>query len=186
MKITKFAGTIISMLLVFAAALTLQSHDSSAAENAVVNNTAMDLGGAVRAAVTDSGGIAVKADTVSENGKPYYEITVHNDQGTLVLRVDPSTGKVLNKKAMSDTAKEKPLIDKAASDDHSLILSDAIATAEERFGGKATEARIDSDGGRIIYHVKLARGDEDMGPVTVDAGDGSVSRSIYWSIRQLF
>ncbi len=177
MKKTIFTGTVATLVLASAAVLAMRDHDDDdAAENAVVTNAAVDLGGAVRAAVADAGGTAVKADTESEHGKSYYEIKVRTGQGISDLRIDPATGKVLGKRAETETPREKSLADKAASDGRSLTLSDAIASAEERFGGKATEARIGDEGGRTAYRVELAQGDEDMGLVTVDARDGSVSR----------
>ena len=177
MKKTLMTGTVAALILASAVVLAMRHHDDDDAdENAVINSAAVDLGDAVRSAVTETHGIAMEADTETEHGKSYYEIKVHTDQGIAEVRVDPVTGKVLGKKALTETPREKALGDKAAADGRSLTLSDAVASAEERLGGKATEAGIDNAGGRLSYHVELAEGDEHMNRVTVNARDGSVER----------
>lgn len=175
MKKALFTGTVAALVLASAAVLAMRHHDDDdAAENAVVTKAAVDLGGAVRSAVTETHGTALEADTENEHGKAYYEVKVHTDHGIAEVRVDPATGKVLGKKALTETPRQKALGDKAAADGRSLTLSDAVASAEERAGGRATEASIDNEDGRLAYHVELAEGDERMNRVTVNARDGSV------------
>ncbi len=178
MKKTLLTGTVAALVLASAVVLAMRHHDDDDAdENTVVTNAAVDLGGAVRAAVIQAGGTAMEADTESEHGKSYYEVKVHTDHGISEVRVDPTTGKVLGKKSLTDTPREKALGDKATADGRSLTLSDAVASAEGRLGGKATEAGIDVNNGHMTYHVELAQGDERMDRVTVNARDGSVERS---------
>lgn len=177
MKKTLLAGTVAALVLASAAVLAMRHHDDDdAAENAVVTNAAVDLGGAVRSAVTESHGIAMAADTEFGHGKSYYESKVHTGHGMAEVRVDPVTGKVVGSKALTETPRQKALGDKAATDGRSLTLADAVASAEERAGGKASEASLDNEGGRLSYHVELSEGDEHMSRVTVNARDGSVER----------
>ncbi len=176
MKKTLLTGTVVVLVLASAAVLAMRHHDDDdAGENAAVTHAAVDLGGAVRAAVIQAGGTAVEAETSAEHGKSYYEVKVHTDHGIAEVRVDPATGKVLGDRSLTETPREKDLGDKAA-DGRFLTLSDAVASAEGRLGGKATEAGIDINDGRMSYHVELAQGDEGMDRVTVDARDGSVER----------
>jgi uncharacterized membrane protein YkoI len=176
MKKTLIAGTITALILASATVLAMRDHDEDdGMENTVVSNAAMDLGGAVRAAVTEAGGTAVQADTEIRGGKAYYEIKVHTDHGITALHVDPSTGKVTKRQNLTESPREKTLGEQATADGRSLTLADAVAAAEERRGGKATEARVVYAGGRMAYRVELTRGDDDTAQVIVDASDGSVA-----------
>ena len=57
-----------------------------------------------------------------------------------------------------------------------VTMSQAIATAEQQAGGKATNAKLENETGKLVYEVKVA----DKGKVTevkVDATDGKVLAS---------
>jgi uncharacterized membrane protein YkoI len=57
-----------------------------------------------------------------------------------------------------------------------VTMSQAIATAEQQAGGKATNAKLESETGKLLYEVKVA-GKDKVTEVKVDAADGKVLSS---------
>lgn len=54
-----------------------------------------------------------------------------------------------------------------------VTMSQAVATAEQQAGGRATKAKLENEKGKLIYEVKVA-GKDKATEVTVDAQDGKV------------
>jgi uncharacterized membrane protein YkoI len=54
-----------------------------------------------------------------------------------------------------------------------VTMSQAIATAEQQGGGKATRAKLENETGKLLYEVKVASKDK-VTEVKVDAQDGKV------------
>jgi uncharacterized membrane protein YkoI len=57
-----------------------------------------------------------------------------------------------------------------------VTMSQAIATAEQQAGGKATRAQLENETGKLLYEVKVADKDK-VTEVKVDAQDGKVLAS---------
>jgi uncharacterized membrane protein YkoI len=57
-----------------------------------------------------------------------------------------------------------------------VTMSQAIATAEQQAGGKATRAKLENETGKLLYEVKVA-GKDKVTEVKVDATDGKVLAS---------
>jgi hypothetical protein len=57
-----------------------------------------------------------------------------------------------------------------------VTMSQAIATAEQQGGGKATRAQLENESGKLLYEVKVA-GKDQVSEVKVDATDGKVLAS---------
>ena len=57
-----------------------------------------------------------------------------------------------------------------------VTMSQAIATAEQQAGGKATRAKLENEAGKLVYEVKVA-GKDKVTEVKVDATDGKVLAS---------
>lgn len=57
-----------------------------------------------------------------------------------------------------------------------LTMSQAVATAEQQAGGKATGAKLENETGKLLYEVKVA-GKDKVTEVKVDAQDGKVLAS---------
>jgi|ERR1700694_2140075 len=55
----------------------------------------------------------------------------------------------------------------------SVTLSQAIATAEQQAGGRATRAKLENEKGKLLYEVKVA-GKSQATEVQIDAQDGKV------------
>ena len=54
-----------------------------------------------------------------------------------------------------------------------VTMSQAIASAEQQAGGKATNAKLENEAGKLLYEVKVA-GKDKVTEVKVDATDGKV------------
>jgi uncharacterized membrane protein YkoI len=54
-----------------------------------------------------------------------------------------------------------------------VTMSQAVATAEQQAGGKATHAKLENETGKLLYEVKVA-GKDKATEVKVDAQDGKV------------
>lgn len=54
-----------------------------------------------------------------------------------------------------------------------VTMSQAVATAEQQAGGKATRAKLENETGKLLYEVKVA-GKDKVTEVKVDALDGKV------------
>ena len=57
-----------------------------------------------------------------------------------------------------------------------VTMSQAIATAEQQAGGKATRAELENETGKLLYEIKVA-GKDKVTEVKVDATDGKVVAS---------
>ena len=57
-----------------------------------------------------------------------------------------------------------------------VTMSQAIATAEQQAGGKATRAKLENETGKPVYEIKVA-GKDKVTEVKVDAQDGKVLAS---------
>ena len=57
-----------------------------------------------------------------------------------------------------------------------VTMSQAIATAEQQAGGKATRAKLENETGKLLYEIKVA-GKDKVTEVKVDATDGKVLAS---------
>src|SRR6266446_9033598 len=57
-----------------------------------------------------------------------------------------------------------------------VTMSQAIATAEQQAGGRATRAKLENEKGKLLYEVKVA-GKDKATEVKVDATDGKVLAS---------
>ena len=54
-----------------------------------------------------------------------------------------------------------------------VTMSQAIATAEQQAGGKATRAKLENETGKLLYEIQVA-GKDKTTEVKVDAMDGKV------------
>jgi uncharacterized membrane protein YkoI len=54
-----------------------------------------------------------------------------------------------------------------------VTMSQAIATAEQQAGGKATRAKLENETGKLLYEIQVAGKDKST-EVKVDAQDGKV------------
>jgi uncharacterized membrane protein YkoI len=97
--------------------------------------------------------------------KPKHAMIV----GTLIAF---TTGMTAASVAVAKAEHEAPVDASKAS----VTMSQAIATAEQQAGGKATRAKLENETGKLLYEVKVA-GKDKVTEVKVDATDGKVLAS---------
>lgn len=111
---------------------------------------------------TESKGLgrAIEADFERRNGKPYFEIKVLGSDGKLTdYHIDATTGLV----TMSDNHPiESYFIRLKPSDVQNAptSLKQAVATAEQKVGGKAAEAEIQRETSSVQYKITVMTGSQ--------------------------
>jgi uncharacterized membrane protein YkoI len=90
--------------------------------------------------------------------------------GTLVAF---ATGMTAASAAMGRGEHDRAPIDVSKA---TVTMSQAIATAEQQAGGKATRAKLENETGKLVYEIKVA-GKDKITEVKVDAQDGKVLAS---------
>jgi uncharacterized membrane protein YkoI len=147
-------------------------HEAQAMEKAKIS-----LSQAVRAAEKQNGGQAVSAEYELKRGNPaYYEVKVLSADGQKLTEyeLDPNTGQVTK---TSDEKFEKLFtrLKPTAIQNAPTSLTRAIATAEARGGGKASEASISRDGDQVQYNVEIAKVDGTTEKFKINGSDGKVA-----------
>ena len=90
--------------------------------------------------------------------------------GTLVAF---ATGITAASAAMGRSEHDRTPVDASKA---TVTMSQAIATAEQQAGGKATRAKLENETGKLLYEIKVASKDK-VTEVKVDAQDGKVLAS---------
>lgn len=105
-------------------------------------------------------GRAIEADFESRNGKPYFEIKVLGSDGKLTdYHIDATTGQVTksdNHPIESYFIRLKPSDVQNAP----TSLRQAVATAEQKAGGKAAEAEIERETSSVQYKITVMTGSQ--------------------------
>lgn len=65
-------------------------------------------------------------------------------------------------------------------------LVKVLEAAETSTGGRALEAELESEGGRLVYEIDVVRGSDEMHEVIVDAGTGEVVSSDEQTVQGLW
>jgi uncharacterized membrane protein YkoI len=90
--------------------------------------------------------------------------------GTLIAF---TTGMTAASVALAGSEHDRAPVDASKA---TVTMSQAIATAEQQAGGKATNAKLENETGKLLYEVKVA-GKDKVTEVKVDATDGKVLAS---------
>jgi len=172
---TKFlVAAAVSSVLAIA---TAQASDSAKHEAESISSAKVSLTDAIHMAEKQGNGQAISAEYEFKGGNPaYYEIKVLRNDGKKLTKYElsPSTGKV---KEASNEEFEKVFtrIKPASIQNAPTSLSHAIMTAEERSGGKATDADVDRDGDQVQYTVKVVKLDGTSEKLKINGSDGKVA-----------
>jgi uncharacterized membrane protein YkoI len=164
-----------ALAMVFAVGAA-QSENAKREANAL-SNAKVSLTEAIRAAEQQGGGHAISAEYERKSGPAgEYEIKVLSNDGKKLTKyeLDANTGQV---KEADNEPFEKVFtrIKPQSIQNAPTSLTRAIATAEQRAGGKATEAEVDRDGDQVKYTVKVARADGKTEKVKINGADGKVA-----------
>jgi len=179
---TQSAGVRAGLITATVAALlgigVVQAGDNSTRHEAqAMEKAKISLSQAVRAAEKQSGGQAVSAEYELKSGNPaYYEVKVLSSDGQKLTKyeLDPNTGQVMK---TSDEKFEKLFtrLKPTAIQNAPTSLTRAIATAEARGAGKASEASISRDGDQVQYDIEVAKLDGTTEKFKINGSDGKVA-----------
>lgn len=141
-------------------------------EHEGLQNVKVSLAQALDKAESKGPGRAIDADFETEGGKPYYEIKVLGSDGKLTdHHIDANSGQVIksdNHLIESYFVRLKPSDVQNAP----TSLKQAVATAEQKAGGKAAEAKIEREANSVRYKITVMTGSQSQ-EITVGA-DGKI------------
>jgi uncharacterized membrane protein YkoI len=80
----------------------------------------------------------------------------------------------LGSSAWADTDEDSPLAVSLGQNETSVTLAQAVLTAVAAIPGRAVEAQLSADEGRIVYEIEIIDLDQDLRRVYVDAEAGKV------------
>lgn len=174
MKRTLF--TIVTAGMVSVAALggaALASDHKDAAEIALFQKATHDVGAAIKAAETASGGKAVSAEFDDKDGSGIWEVKTINGTKRAEIKIDAATGQVVKTSAKGDAAK----------DDHAVTpemlggtLADLVAKAEAQGGGKVMAIDPDHENGQFRgMEVEIVKADGSVHDFILHPTDGKLT-----------
>jgi len=171
-KLTAIAAAMATIFAVSAA----QSANTARQQQAL-SNAKISLTQAVSLAQEQGGGQAISANYDLESGAAgEYQLQVLGSDGNKLTkyRVDPNTGKIT---AAANEPFEKLFtrLKPTSIQNAPTSLTRAITAAEQRAGGKATDAAVDRDGDQVQYTVKVAKADGTTEKLRVNGADGKVA-----------
>jgi uncharacterized membrane protein YkoI len=154
-----------------------QASDSARHEAQAIAKAKISLTDAIKIAEKQGNGQATSAEYEFKNGNPaYYEVNVLSNDGQKLTKYElsPATGTVKEK---SDEKFEKLFtrLKPTAIQNAPTSLTRAIATAETRSGGKATEAEISRGGDQLVYKVDVVKLDGTSEKLEINGSDGKVA-----------
>lgn len=151
-----------------------RAHDSQSLK--ALQAAKITLAQAIDAAEARTPGRAIEADFEVENNVGQYEIKMLGADGKLVEHhVDATSGQVTkseNHRIESFFTRLKP----ADVQNARTSLKQAIATAEQKAGGRATKAEIEREASSLRYKITVANGDRTQ-EVNVDVNGQIVSQN---------
>jgi uncharacterized membrane protein YkoI len=141
------------------------------------------LAQAIRTAERQTGERATEIELERDRGIEVYEIkTVSRDKSSLVL-IDPASGNVVDVGTSGFLSsigniferedEQEDQADFARLEAVSMMLADAVETAEKETGGRAVEASVGSQYGATLFHVRVVK-DFIAQRVMVDPSTGKV------------
>ena len=141
-------------------------------EHEGLQNVKVPLAQALDTAESKGPGRAIHADFEMEGGRPYYEIKILGSDGKLTdHHIDANSGQVIksdNHPIESYFVRLKPSDVQNAP----TSLKQAVATAEQKAGGKAAEAEIEREANSVRYKITVMTGSQSR-EITVGA-DGKI------------
>jgi hypothetical protein len=87
--------------------------------------------------------------------------------------------------AWADNQEESPLAASLGQTETSVTLAQAVLTAVAAIPGRAVEAQLSADEGRIVYEIEIIDLEQDIRRVYVDAEAGKVIKVWGAPLRQL-
>jgi uncharacterized membrane protein YkoI len=160
----------------FAAANAQPAPAGDAANGSAAAHGQMTPQEAIAAAEQSAGGRATRIDVKHKKGADLYRVRVLANGAAEIVKIDAASGKILS------TEKPGPverLLEREGKNEAAKLqsakttLAAAIDTAEKQTGGKAHEARVEDEDGRLVYEVEM-RKDHEKQRVRIDIDTGQV------------
>jgi uncharacterized membrane protein YkoI len=138
-----------------------------------VENLKVTLADAIAAAQRTSHGKAMDASIEVENGRPVYRILTYAAGKIWEGTVDADTGEVVGEAKTVDTSTLDPQDQEeiAALQSARVPLAGAVDAAEKKVGGRAVDAGLEGQNGKVVYVAEVLKGRE-MHRVSVDPASG--------------
>lgn len=138
---------------------------------------AVGLTSAIEAAQAQFDGGVLEAELETHDGSLVYEIDLVSDGAVHQAIVDAKSGEVLSLEEQTLSGTWRGWFDDdrlQAAQAAGGTLLDALAAAEQRIGGQATEASLEEEDDRLFYEVEIetAQGDRE---VLIDPRSGEVT-----------
>jgi len=171
----KLTAVVAAMAMIFAVSAAQSA--STARQQQALSNAKISLTQAVSLAQEQGGGQAISAEYDMKGAAAgEYQVKVLSSDGKKLTkyRVDPNTGQIT---AATNQPFEKVFtrLKPTSIQNAPTSLTRAITAAEQRAGGKATDASVDRDGDQVKYTVKVAKADGTSEKVRVNGADGKVA-----------
>jgi uncharacterized membrane protein YkoI len=142
-------------------------------EIATVLGAKVTLQQAIAAAEQSAGGRAARIDVHHENGANLFRVRVLATGAAQTVKIDPLSGKVLG-------TEKADLVERESSDEMTRLqsaktsLAAAIDTAEKQTRGRAVEADVEGEHGRLAFEIETVK-DNTSQRVRVDVDTGQVA-----------
>lgn len=148
--------------------------DTNRRDIQAMNNAKLSLAQAIEAAEKQGQGRAIEAGFEAKDGTGQYEIKVLSQDKLTKYKLDANTGQVReteNEPIERHLTRLKPQDLQSAQ----VTLTQAIATAEQRVGGKAIDAEVEREADRVEYEVTVARTDGTTQKAKINGVNGQVT-----------
>jgi uncharacterized membrane protein YkoI len=145
-------------------------------EAALLNSAKVDIKQATDTAMKSVSGTATSADLEGKQGKPTWEVEIHDAKGMQhEVVVDGTTGKVTSSKAQNDHDSDDAASEATAVKNAKTTLPQAVDAAYVKVPGKATSAELESHNGKATWQVDVNDSKGMEHEVTVDATTGKAT-----------
>ena len=162
-----------------ALAAGMSTEHETKADVQAFSHAKVSLDQAIAAVRTQSNGKVLDVTFQTKGGTPAYDATAFVNDQVKHWTVDAANGRV--------TAGTEPSVARAnldaedaaeltALNSATIDLKQAVATAEQKSGGKAIDAGLEQRGGTVAYEIQTVKNGK-MQTVTVDPRSGQVSSS---------
>lgn len=158
------------------AAFASSGEKENSKEMSAILSAKTSISQAIATAEMQVGGQAMKVDVGHEKGTYLYEIKVVSKDKVSEVFVDPATGAITRTEDEGLIAKvfdKEDQAEFAKLTGSPVTLASAIATAEKEIGGKAIEAAFESEDGKALFEVEVAK-DKAVQKVMIDSASGKV------------
>ena len=122
----------------------------------IMQTAKLDLAQAIATAERETGGRVIEAELDEDDDMFFYKLEVMRDNDLVLVYINPASGVVVGTRepgVMRGTSRDSAQDRAEAVRGAKVSLSQALAIAEERTGGRAVEIEIEREGSSYLYEV---------------------------------